>query len=46
MPIFQPNLDQMMKKVNGKNLQFTDEINIALDHPDVLFLALPTPTKT
>lgn len=36
----------MMKKVNGKNLEFTDDIKIALDHPDVIFLALPTPTKT
>ena len=46
MPIFEPNLDQMMKKVIGKNLEFTDDINIALEHPDILFLALPTPTKT
>lgn len=36
----------MMKKVYGKNLDFTDDISIALNHPDVIFLALPTPTKT
>ena len=35
-----------MKKVYQNNLDFTDDISVALDKPDVVFLALPTPTKT
>lgn len=34
-----------MKKVAEKNLLFSDRIEDALENADVLFLALPTPTK-
>ena len=45
LPIFEPNLDTMMAKVSGRNLSFTYNISIALQHVDIVFLALPTPTK-
>lgn len=46
MPIFEPDLLETFKEVYGKNLNLTSQISEALDKTDVIFLALPTPTKT
>jgi UDP-glucose 6-dehydrogenase len=35
-----------MQETNGVNLSFTTSISEALDNSSVIFLALPTPTKT
>jgi UDP-glucose 6-dehydrogenase len=35
-----------MKKTNHNNLHFSSNISDALDNVSVIFLALPTPTKT
>jgi UDPglucose 6-dehydrogenase len=35
-----------MQKTINNNLRFTTEIAEALDNASVIFLALPTPTKT
>ena len=35
-----------MQKINGSNLNFTANIQEGLDNASVIFLALPTPTKT
>lgn len=35
-----------MQKTNGVNLSFTTDIHEALNEASVIFLALPTPTKT
>ena len=46
MPIFEPQLQETMEKVHQKNLKFTTEFSLAADNASVIFLALPTPTKT
>lgn len=46
MPIFEPNLEETIAKVHKKNLTFSSEIDAALTKTSVIFLALPTPTKT
>ena len=46
MPIFEPNLEETMAKVHKKNLKFSTDIGEALNKASVIFLALPTPTKT
>ena len=46
MPIFEPNLEETMSKVHNKNLTFSTDISFALTKASVVFLALPTPTKT
>lgn len=44
-PIFEPGLEDILKKTNGINLLFSDDIAAALDGTSLIFLALPTPTK-
>ena len=46
MPIFEPLLEETMAKVHKKNLNFTTDIGEALTNASVVFLSLPTPTKT
>ena len=46
MPIFEPLLEETMSKVHKKNLVFTTDISEALNKASVIFLSLPTPTKT
>lgn len=46
MPIFEPGLEETMSAVVNKNLILTTNISLALDNISVIFLALPTPTKT
>ena len=45
LPIFEPELDQIIKRCRGKNLFFSTEIkkNIAL--ADMVFISVNTPTK-
>jgi UDPglucose 6-dehydrogenase len=44
--IFEHGLEEVMQQTNGKNLSFTTNIHDALGEASVIFLALPTPTKT
>lgn len=46
MPIYEPNLEEVFSQVYKKNLSLTTNINDALDNTSLIFLALPTPTKT
>lgn len=46
MPIFEPKLEDVFGSVFKKNLTLTTKISDALDDTSVIFLALPTPTKT
>ena len=46
MPIFEPNLQETMAKVHKRNLSFTNSFSEAVDYASVIFLALPTPTKS
>lgn len=44
--IYEQGLVDLLHKVNGVNLSFTIDINEGLSGASVIFLALPTPTKT
>lgn len=46
MPIYEPELEETFLEVYKKNLSLTTKIEDALDNTSVIFLALPTPTKT
>lgn len=46
MPIYQPKLQEVFASVFKKNLTLSTKISDALDNVSVIFLALPTPTKT
>lgn len=43
-PIYEPGLDELLKKnMAEKRLSFTTDLEHAVKHTDVIFLALPTP---
>jgi len=46
MPIYEPGLEETMAQVLNKNLTVSSNISEALDNTSIIFLALPTPTKT
>ena len=46
LPVFEPGLDEIVKKVRGKNLTFSTDIDDAIRTSDIIFLAVNTPTKT
>ena len=46
LPVFESGLDEIVKKVRGKNLTFSTDIDDAIRTSDVIFLAVNTPTKT
>lgn len=46
LPIYEPNLDKLLKKCRGKNLFFTTEIRKSIKEADMIFLSVNTPTKS
>ena len=46
LPIYEPNLDKLLKKCRGKNLFFTNEIEKSINEADMIFISVNTPTKT
>lgn len=46
LPVFEPNLDGLVREVRGKNLFFTTDIEGAIDKADIIFISVNTPTKT
>lgn len=46
LPIFEPGLDDVVKKCRGKNLFFSTDINSAIREADLIFICVNTPTKT
>ena len=46
LPIYEPGLDQLLKKCRNKNLFFTTDIAISIAEADMIFLSVNTPTKT
>lgn len=45
LPIYEPGLDDVVKKCRGKNLFFTTEVDKGIREGDVIFVAVNTPTK-
>ncbi|MEQ9186206.1 MAG: UDP-glucose/GDP-mannose dehydrogenase family protein [Cryomorphaceae bacterium] len=44
IPIYEPHLDNLFERnIKQKRLSFTTELRDAVDHANVIFLALPTP---
>ncbi len=46
LPIFEPNLKEIVKKCRGINLFFTTELEKNIASADMVFISVNTPTKT
>lgn len=46
LPIFEPGLDELVKKTRGNNLVFSTEIENAIQEAQIIFVSVNTPTKT
>ncbi|MBP5246645.1 MAG: nucleotide sugar dehydrogenase [Fibrobacter sp.] len=46
LPIFEPGLDEVVKRARGRNLFFTTDIPNAVREADIIFVSVNTPTKT
>ena len=46
IPIFEPGLQEIIKRVRNKNLFFTTEIKKTIENSDMIFISVNTPTKT
>lgn len=46
LPIYEPGLDEIVKKIRGKNLFFSTEIQSGIEEADIIFVSVNTPTKT
>lgn len=45
IPIYEPNLDNIVQECRGKNLFFTCEVSEQIRLADLIFIAVDTPTK-
>ncbi|VDK76228.1 unnamed protein product [Litomosoides sigmodontis] len=46
LPIFEPDLDKIVKSCRGRNLFFSDDIPSAIRNAQLIFMSVNTPTKT
>ncbi len=46
LPVFEPGLASIIRKVRGKNLFFSSNIQKAISEADIIFISVNTPTKT
>lgn len=46
LPVYEPGLDEVVKKARGRNLFFSTEIDKAIEESEMIFIAVNTPTKT
>ncbi len=46
LPIFEPGLDEIIKKTRGKNLFFSTRIKESIENADMIFISVNTPTKS
>ena len=46
LPVYEPGLADIVKKVRGKNLFFSSEIKKSINDAEMIFMAVNTPTKT
>ncbi|MBN1662187.1 MAG: nucleotide sugar dehydrogenase [Deltaproteobacteria bacterium] len=45
LPIYEPGLEEIIKRTRGKNLFFTADINRGIRENDIIFVGVNTPTK-
>jgi UDPglucose 6-dehydrogenase len=46
LPVYEPGLDEIIKKTRGKNLFFAKDIENQIKENDIIFVSVNTPTKT
>ena len=46
LPIYEPGLDELVKRVRNKNLFFSTEVDKHIRENDIIFVSVNTPTKT
>ncbi|MBU2499169.1 MAG: nucleotide sugar dehydrogenase [Proteobacteria bacterium] len=46
LPIYEPGLDELVKKTRNHNLFFSTEIEKGIDESEIIFVSVNTPTKT
>lgn len=46
LPVYEPGLKEIVRKVRGKNLFFSNDIDKQIDESEMIFIAVNTPTKT
>jgi UDPglucose 6-dehydrogenase len=46
LPIYEPGLDEVVRKTRGRNLFFSTDVRGAIRDADLIFVAVNTPTKT
>ena len=46
LPIFEPGLENIIKRCRGKNLHFSTNISFNISIADLIFISVNTPTKT
>ena len=45
LPIYEPGLDEVVKRARGRNLFFTTEVAAGIAEADIIFVSVNTPTK-
>ena len=45
IPIYEPGLDEIIKRCRGKNLHFRSEVEQSISEADCVFISVNTPTK-
>ena len=45
LPIFEPGLEDIVKKCRGKNLFFSNKVEESIANADIIFISVNTPTK-
>ena len=46
LPIYEPGLDEVVKRCRGRNLFYSTDIPAAIKAADIIFVSVNTPTKT
>jgi UDPglucose 6-dehydrogenase len=46
LPVFEPGLPEIVAQCRGRNLFFSDDVDGGIQWADLIFMCLPTPTKT
>jgi len=46
LPIYEPGLDEVVRKTRGRNLHFSTDVKGAIAAADIVFVAVNTPTKS
>src|SRR5210317_743177 len=46
LPIYEPGLDEIVRRCRGRNLFFSTDVEPAIHRADLIFVSVNTPTKT